>query len=118
MKITVLVKQPGKAARVTEIENTLQAFREVLEGNLEAVPIAYDVLLSHIPGICALCNDEGKINNMKANFLIGNLWNGCYDVICGPAVFAGVEGEETVSLTEKQISMIKKAIKANEVLAV
>ncbi len=117
MKITVLVKCPGKAARLTEIENTLQAFQEVVEGNLEAVPLAYDVLLSHIPGICAFCNDEGKINNMKANFLIGNLFNGCYDVICGPAVFAGVEDEDTVSLTEKQISMIKKAIKANEVIA-
>lgn len=116
MKITVLVKYPGKAARLTEIENTLQAFQEVVEGNLEAVPLSYDVLLSHIPDICALCNDEGKINNMKANFLIGNIWNGCYDVIFGPVVFAGVEGEETVSLTEKQISMIKKAINANEVL--
>lgn len=116
MKITVLVKQPGKSARVSEIENTLQSFQEVVEGNLEAVPLSYDVLLSHIPDICALCNDKGKINNMKANFLIGNIWNGCYDVICGPVVFAGVEGEETVSLTEKQISMIKKAIKANEVL--
>ena len=116
MKITVLVKQPGKSARVSEIENTLQSFQEVVEGNLEAVPLSYDVLLSHIPDICALCNDEGKINKMKANFLIGNIWNGCYDVICGPVVFAGVEGEETVSLTEKQISMIKKTIKANEVL--
>lgn len=116
MKITVLVKQPGKSARVSEIENTLQSFQEVVEGNIEQIPLSYDVLLSHIPDICALCNDEGKINNMKANFLIGNIWNGCYDVICGPAVFAGVEGEETVSLTEKQISMIKKAIKANEVL--
>lgn len=117
MKITVLIKQPGKPARVSEIENTLQSFQEVIEGNLEALPLSYDVLLSHIPDICAFCNDEGKINNMKANFLIGNLFNGCYDVICGPAVFAGVEDEDTVSLTEKQISMIKKAIKANEVIA-
>lgn len=117
MKITVLVKQPGKAARVTEVENSLEGFRSVVGDGLEEIPLDYDVLLSHIPDICAFCNDEGKSNNMKANFLIGNLFNGCYDVICGPAVFAGVEDEDTVSLTEKQISMIKKAIKANEVIA-
>ena len=117
MKITVLVKQPGKRAHVRTIENALDAFQEIVGGNLESVPLMYDVLLSHIPYICALCNDSGKINNMKANFLIGNLFNGCYDVICGPAVFAGVEDEDTASLTEKQISMIKKAIKANEVIA-
>ena len=117
MKITVLVKQPGKIARVTEVENSLEGFRSVVGDGLEEIPLDYDVLLSHIPGICAFCNDEGKINNMKANFLIGNLFNVCYHVICGPAVFAGVEDEDTVSLTEKQISMIKKAIKANEVIA-
>ena len=117
MKITVLVKQPGKIARVTEVENSLEGFRSVVGDGLEEIPLDYDVLLSHIPGICAFCNDEGKINNMKANFLIGNLFNGCFDVTCGPAVFAGVEDEDTVSLTEKQISMIKKAIKANEVIA-
>ena len=117
MKITVLVKQPGKIARVTEVENSLEGFRSVVGDGLEEIPLDYDVLLSHIPGICAFCNDEGKINNMKPNFIIGNLFNGCYDVVCGPAVFAGVEDEDTVSLTEKQISMIKKAIKANEVIA-
>lgn len=116
MKITVLIKQPGKSARVSEIENTLQSFQEVVEGNIEQIPLSYDVLLSHIPDICALCNDEGKINHMPANFLMGNIYNGCYDIVCGPVVFAGVNGDDTVSLTERQISMIKKAIKANEVI--
>ena len=117
MKITVLIKQPGKPARVSEIVYTLQSFLEVIEGNLEAIPLSYDVLLSHIPDICAFCNDEGKINNMKANFLIGNIWNGCYDVICGPVVFAGVASPDNLAPTEDQIAMIKKAIQANEVIA-
>lgn len=118
MKITVLVKQPGKRAHVRTIENALDAFREIVGGNLESVPLMYDVLLSHIPDICAFCNDSGKIRRLPANFLIGNILNGCYDVICGPVVFAGVADEETVSLTERQISLIQKSITANEVIAI
>ena len=118
MKITVLVKQPGKRAHVRTIENALDAFQEIVGGNIEQVPLMYDVLLSHIPDICALCNDSGKINNMKANFLIGNILNGCYDVICGPVIFAGVDGDEIVSLTERQIALIQKSITANEVIAI
>ena len=118
MKITVLVKQPGKRAHVRTIEHTLDSFREIVGGNLESVPLMYDVLLSHIPDICAFCNDSGKIRRLPANFLIGNILNGCYDVICGPVVFAGVDGEETVSLTERQIALIQKSITANEVIAI
>lgn len=118
MKITVLVKQPGKRAHIRTIENALDAFREIVGGNLEQVPLMYDVLLSHIPDICAFCNDSGKIRRLPANFLIGNILNGCYDVICGPVIFVGIAGEETVSLTERQISLIQKSITANEVIAI
>ena len=116
MKITVLVKQPGKRAHIRTIEHTLEAFQEIVGGDLEQVPLMYDVLLSHIPYICAFCNDSGKIKRLPANFLIGNILNGCYDVICGPVVFAGVDEDETVSLTERQISLIQKATTANEVM--
>lgn len=118
MKITVLVKQPGKRAHVRTIENDLDAFQEIVGGNVEPVPLMYDVLLSHIPDICAFCNDSGKIRRLPANFLIGNILNGCYDVICGPVIFAGVDEDETVSLTERQISLIQKSITANEVIAI
>ena len=53
--ITVLVKNPGKPARVREIDEKLSTLQELVGGYIEALPTDYDVLLSHIPGICAFC---------------------------------------------------------------
>ena len=109
--ITVLVKNPGKPARVREIDEKLSTLQELVGGYIEALPTDYDVLLSHIPGICAFCNEEGKLNGMPANFTIGNIFNGCYDVVCGPVVFAGRSDEDIVSLTDDQIARIKNFFK-------
>lgn len=110
MQIKVLIKDPGKPARVKLIENDANTFQEIVGGTLESLPLMYDVLLSHIPNICAFCDDSGKLKGKDPNFLIGNIFNGCYDVIVGPVVFAGVSGGDTVSLDDDQINLIRKSL--------
>lgn len=93
----VLVKEPGKPAEVREIENTLEATQEIVEGFIEVVRLAEDLLL--------VVNDEGKINGMKPNFIC------CGDLICGPAFFCGEylgeDGGEFCGLTDEKIEGLK-----------
>lgn len=83
-KIRVLVKKPGKPAEVREIENTLEAFRAIVGGNIEALRISDSVF-------CYL-NDEGKLINLAPNFVITRCKTVC-DIVCGPVVFFRSDGE-------------------------
>lgn len=91
-KIRVLVKEPGKPAEVREIENTLEAFRAIVGGHIEAVRISDD--------IACYINEEGKLQDLAPNLLVPLQRTAGLEVICGPAVFfrADLEGNET-SLT-------------------
>lgn len=89
--IRVMYKSPGKPAEVREIENTLQAFQQLVGGHIEAIAITDDIF--------AYIHDEGKLAKLAPNFVIPAK-SGGYDIVCGPAVFvrAGDEESET-SLT-------------------
>ena len=92
MKIRVLVKEPGKLSEVREIENTLEAFQTIVGGRIEALRIRDD--------LCCYVNEDGKLLNMRPNFVIGRQYVSKVDIIVGPAVFfrSDDEGNE-VSLT-------------------
>lgn len=96
-KMKVLVKEPGKPAEVREIENTLQAMQEIVEGFIEVVRLAEDLLL--------VVNEEGKINGMKPNFIC------CGILICGPAFFCGVtsgdDGKDFRGLDDDEIHAVE-----------
>lgn len=79
-KIRVVIKQPGEAAREIEIENTKERLQELLGGYIESVWFAKNVWM--------LVNEEGKIRDLPYNFYV---WD---DVIVGPAIFAGQDGDE------------------------
>ena len=93
----VLVKEPGKPAEVREIENTLEATQEIVEGFIEIVRLTEDVVL--------VVNEEGKINGMKPNFIC------CGDLIYGPAFFCGEylgeDGGEFRGLTDQEVEAMQ-----------
>lgn len=93
MKIRVLVKEPGKLAEVREIENTLEAVQAIVGGNIEALRIRDD--------LCCYVNEDGKMLNLRPNFVIGRQYISKVDIIVGPAVFFRSENEEDneISLT-------------------
>lgn len=74
----VIVKEVGKSPQVKEIVNTLEAFKTLVNGYIEAVHIDNEIIL--------ICNEEGKLQGFPPNFRIGN------DVIVGTAVFVSHNG--------------------------
>ena len=94
--IKVIYKKVNKAPKIIEIKNDLETKQRLVNGLIEVVP--------YIDNMLIICNDEGKINNLKANVLLD------YDFIAGDFIIVGddYENADFKSLTEEQI---KEAVK-------
>lgn len=58
--IRVVLLEPGRLARVTDIDASLEGLQKVVKGDIEPFyPFEEQV--------CIVCNDEGKINGMQLN---------------------------------------------------
>lgn len=92
-KIRVLSKEVGKAPQIKIIKNTLEEKQKLVDGLIEVVPI-YD-----IEDVLLVCNDEGKLDNLKPNIILD------YDYIVGDCFFIGdnYKNADFKSLTREQI---------------
>jgi len=94
-KIRVLYKEVGKKPKIRIIDNTLEAKQKLVKGLIEVIP--YNNLL-------IVCNDEGKIMNLKPNLIFE-----C-DYIAGDCFVIGddYENGDFKSLTMEEIVKIRK----------
>lgn len=83
-EITVMVFEPGKPGYLKKVPDTLQAYQEIVGGNIEEVGLFSDCLL--------FCNEEGLLMDLPMN------WMG----IRGTFFACNAEGEEFASITEEQ----------------
>ena len=91
-KIDILVVEPGEAPRPTQVEDTLEAFQQIVGGPIEAG--------CYLPQrVMLVCNGEGK--NMG---LMPNRENptDSGDFIAGTFLLCSFEGEHFASLTAAQ----------------
>lgn len=91
-EINVLVVEPGKAPCSAKVEDTLEAFQQIVDGPIEAG--------GYLPQrVMLVCNSEGK--NMG---LMPNRENptDSGDFIAGTFLLCGFEGEHFTSLTPDQ----------------
>ena len=97
-KIKILYKEIEKEPKIMEIEDKLEIMQELVDGLIEIIPYN-DVLI--------VCNDEGKLLNMKPNILFD------YDYIAGNCFFVGDDYKHAgfKSLTDEQIKAIKEMLK-------
>ena len=79
-KIKVIVKDPGKPARVVWISNRLENLQRTVGGYIETVTISTDVVI--------ICNEEGRIRNLPYNCTILGA------DFFGTIFLAGINGEE------------------------
>lgn len=95
-KLKVIFKEVGKDAVVMEIDDTLEAKQKLVGGLIEIVPYKDDLLL--------VCNEEGKITNLKPNLQFD------YDYIAGNCFIVGDDYENSgfKSIENSQIEGIKK----------
>lgn len=86
MDIQVLKVEPGHVPELVSMPNTLEAFQAAVGGYIEAVGLDANAVL--------LCNEEGKIMGLPAN------WQLCGDTIAGTFLIVGAEDGAFCSLTD------------------
>ncbi len=91
----ILKIEVGKAPYEKEIENSLLAMQNEVDGLIQPVDIGMDCL--------AVVNEEGKINGSQPN-----RWLGDNDIICGDFFICGDGGEDFCSLTYVQLERCKE----------
>ena len=94
----IVVKKVGQKPEVKEIENELHVLQEIVGGYIEC----FDV----IDNIVCICNEEGKLNGLPANFIFGR------DVIVGDVFFCTAGEEDFKSLDDCQVNFIMSIMTA------
>lgn len=61
-KIKAVIMRPGKLAEIRSIDNTLEAFQETVDGNIETVTINENTVI--------VCNEEGRLLDLPYNFSV------------------------------------------------
>ena len=85
-KIKVVLLEPGKLARATEIDASLAGMQKTVDGLIEPFyPFEEQV--------CIVCNEESKINGMRPNRSVKNDDGVMVDFIFGPAFICDCRGE-------------------------
>ena len=103
-KIRALVKEPGREARIEEIEDNWKAYGALVGGLMETVHF------SGMKDVLAVINEEGKLQNLEPNIWLPER----DDLIVGTAVFVGQSGENFKSLNDAQIAKVKEYVAAND----
>lgn len=89
-KIKVIVKHPYLAPMVCYIDNTLEEMQMIVGGYIETVT------QKTTPAV-VICNEEGRLNELPFNMMIGNV-----DFV-GTIIIAGSGGEEFTDVPEEII---------------
>ena len=102
--IKVLVKEPNKIAVLKEIEGDLKTMQAIVGGYIEIVTINDDL------GILLICNEEGKLEGLEANFPFRG------DSFVGTVFFArGNDEGEIVGLEDGDLGRIIHGLTGIEV---
>ena len=95
----IAIKEPNeKIAYKVVSEITLEMLQELVGGYIEV----YSTIAMQKIKLVAVINEEGKLRGMTPNF-----W-AVRDIIVGPAVFVGRDGENFGSLTESQVNYLNR----------
>lgn len=92
-KIKCVIQRPGQISEIAEIENTLEAFQEIVGGYIEVMPLIERLVL--------IVNEEGKLKGLEPNIYV----NG--DCLVGTVIVTAVDGEEFRSLTVHEIQAVR-----------
>lgn len=98
--MNILIVEPMKPCRAQEIPDTLEAMREIVGGDIEAV-------YPFTEPVAVVCNSEGKGLNLPYNRPLMDRNGLPYDILCGTFFIAGISGEHFASLTDEQIRRYK-----------
>ena len=92
-EIICVIKDPGERPIVASIPNTLEALQKAVDGYIETVTIASNLVL--------ICNEEGRLLDLPDNCTV------CGVSFVGSILAAGVNRDTFISLTPDQIRTVK-----------
>lgn len=90
----IIFREPGKSPRTMIVPNDLETLQDLVGGLIEHIQLK--------PGLGLIINEEGKLRGMENNFFLPAI----NDMIVGPAVFVGEDGEEFSDISEYDHAMI------------
>ena len=91
-RITIVVKHPGQEPKMVVVDNELDVFQGIVDGNIE--------IAGYIDtNMMVICNEEGKLRGMQPNIWIHRRWHEV-DTIVGTVFAVKYDGEEFVDMTE------------------
>lgn len=105
--IRVVLCEPGKLARIADIDASLEGMQQAVGGGLIEQFSFCD------EPVCIVCNEEGKINGMPLNRAVyadGQM----IDIIAGPFFICNCSGENYGSLSEEQQVKYRKQFQRPE----
>lgn len=106
-KIKVLVVEPMQEPYVKEIDAGLKSLQKEVGGTIQTLyPFEEEAAV--------ICNDEGKINGMELNRALYDEDGKIYDIIAGPFLICGLDGDRFGSLPDELISKFSEQFKQPE----
>lgn len=110
MKITAIVKQPFSRPVVTEIENSLPSFQQLVKGRIECIE------MPNVRNVDIILNEEGKLDGMVPNVFLPEY----EDCIVGPIVVVGYNPRRGthLGLSPEQISQAMAYLNNNHVRSI
>jgi hypothetical protein len=106
----VLLVEPGKAPKETELEDTLEAMQKAVGGLMEAVYPFEDT-------VALICNEEGKLLGLPLNRALYSPEDGkLYDIVAGTFFLcsAPADSEKFDSLSEEQLRHYRRLFQMPE----
>jgi len=87
-KINVLLVEPGKYPKMVTMDSGLESLQKAVEGDIQAVYFWDDP-------VALICNDDGKVNGLRANRAIYDEEGELEDIICGNFLITGLDSVYT-----------------------
>ena len=105
--LRVVLVEPGKVARVAEIDGSLEGVQKTVGGYIQAVYPFEET-------VCLVCNEEGKLQGLPLNRALRDEDNSVYDIVAGTFFVCDCSTENFKSLNEEQLKRYTEKYKRPE----
>ena len=108
----ILIVEPGRKPRPAEIDGSLKSMPDIVGGLIQVIcPFETD------EPVVLVCNDEGKINGLRANRSLRDKDGQIYDIVCGTFFLCGAppDSDSFTDLTIEQIEKFSKVFQHPEI---
>lgn len=96
-QILAVIKEPGQPPKVEPLfENTLEAFQQAVDGYIETVTVAEDVVI--------ICNEEGRLRGLPFNVEVLGIG------FVGTLIAVGVKDDEFASLKSVHVPLVLRLL--------